>query len=52
MQVQIQRGFPLAQSELELPGIPWHNIEGGSMLKRKEALETDRSQFELSLCHF
>jgi len=36
MQVQIQRGSPLKQSELELPEIPWYNIEGGSMLEWKE----------------
>lgn len=52
MQVQIQRGSPLRHSELELPEIPWYNIEGGSMLEWKETLEADRSGFKSLLYHF
>lgn len=52
MQVQIQRGSPLKQSELELSEISWYNTEGGSMLECKETFEADRSGFKSLLYHF
>ena len=50
MQVQIQRGSPLRQSELELPE-NLGTMEGGEILELDEALEADRSGFKCPLCH-
>lgn len=52
MQVQIQRGSPLKQSESELSEICWYNIEGGRMLEWKQTLEADISGFKSLFYHF
>lgn len=50
MQVQIQRGTPLRQSELQLPE-NLGTMDGQEILELEEVLEADRSGFKCPLCH-